>query len=68
MVVALHLTGPQKPGDGLRLMRVAGFLEDPAKVAALLKTLGWHTYATDSQGARAPLPTADHEAPVFYAE
>ena len=46
-----------------RTMRVAGILEDPAKAAALLKTLGWHAYATDSQGARAPPPTADHEAP-----
>ena len=46
-----------------RLMRVAGILEDPAKAAALLKTLGWHAYATDSQGARAPPPTADQEAP-----
>jgi len=45
-----------------RLMRVAGILEDPAKAAALLKTLGWHAYATDSQGARAPPPTADREA------
>ena len=33
------------------------------EAAALLKTLGWHAYATDSQGARAPPPTADHESP-----
>jgi hypothetical protein len=44
-------------------MRVAGILEDPAKAAAILKTLGWHAYATDSQGARAPPPTSDQEAP-----
>jgi hypothetical protein len=44
-------------------MRVACFLENPAWAAALLKTLGWHAYATDSQGARVPPPTYDQEAP-----
>ena len=46
-----------------RLMHVAAILENPARAAVLLKELGWHAYATDSQGARAPPPTADHEAP-----
>jgi hypothetical protein len=46
-----------------RLMRIAGVLENSEQAAALLKELGWHAYATDSQGARAPPPTADHEAP-----
>lgn len=32
-----------------RLLRIAGILESPEQAAALLKTLGWHAYATDSR-------------------
>jgi len=46
-----------------RLMRVAGFLENPDQAAALLAERGWHAYATDSQGARSPPPESVQEAP-----
>jgi hypothetical protein len=37
-----------------RPMHINGILEDRNAASALLKTLGWFTYATDSQCARAP--------------
>lgn len=48
---------------GGRRMRVSGLLEDHNDAAQLLKAPGWHAYATDSQGARAPLPGADPDTP-----
>ena len=45
------------------LMRVTGLLEDPNEATDLLRALGWLAYATDSQGARAPPPETDPDAP-----
>ena len=46
-----------------RTMRIVGILEDRDAAASLLHTLGWFAYATESQGARAPPPCADPDAP-----
>lgn len=47
-----------------RPMHINGLLEDRNAVTALLHALGWFTYATDSQCARAPPPHGtDSDAP-----
>lgn len=44
-------------------MRITGILDDSDAAAAILLSLGWFAYATDAQGARAPPPEPDPEAP-----
>ena len=44
-------------------MRITSLLEGRDAAAALLDTLGWLDYATDSQGARAPPSPSDPSVP-----